>query len=117
MINILRMVIGGEDWEVGPVGTWEVWEKGLVSVEQAKIGMVMYIDIHECDGSPASLWRAEDDGMIITEIDARKLSPDQRVSIVQPAVREEGREIFGEMIKDKVDSALFSIEMSDEEKE
>lgn len=108
MIRILRKVVGGESWPVRSTD-WEVWDEQQESVEDALSSLACYIDIHECDGDPASVWRIEVDGEVVHEVDARNMTSEERASVPDD-VREEGHAIFGEMIKDKIDEALKKIE-------
>lgn len=114
MTKIFRKVVGGESWEIkDPIaredGIWQQWDQiEDESVSAAGGALVAFIDIHERDGDPPSVWRAERDGQLLEEIDARLMEPKER--LLPDDLAEEGREILGEMIKPNVDEVLGAIE-------
>lgn len=64
------------------------------SVEDAKIGIRIYIDIHESDGDLPSIWTIVEAGTVVHTVDASKMLSDERLSCDE--IRGEGRQIFEE---------------------
>ena len=113
MMQVQRSVVGGETWPVKPeirdaIGDWEIFDANLL--ENPEGAVRCYVDIHECDGDPPSLWRVLDlaeagEARVAFELDARLLSAEERAACPEE-IREAGREIAGEMIKDRVYDVL-----------
>ena len=116
MKQVQRLVVGGETWPVKPeirdsAGDWEIFDANLL--ENPEGAVRCYVDIHECGGDPPSLWRVldleEGEARVAYELDARCLSAEERACAPEE-IREEGRAIFGEMVKDKIDATLDRLE-------